>query len=412
MPLSVFNVTEGFGELNAPLIEDWPGVQELSVNAGYRYSSYSTAGAANSYSYGAQWQPIADLRFRATYERAERAPNILEVFTPTSFGTFPGADPCAGSTSGRCADVVNAGTARLDCPDNFCISLGGGNTGLKPEIGETRLFGVVLSPMALNGFTATVDYFNTRVDGFIGSVDPLLTLGGCYGADATAATEAISCPLVHRNAEGQLYAGGYVSAQATNTGFLATKGFDVEANYAWSMSDWGVADAGSFDLNLVGTWLDNLVTETLPGEGSYDCAGLFGAICGEPAPRWRHRLRLTWTSPSDVALSLAWRHTSRVVLDVNTTNPTFESVCGGLCDDAPDGHISAFDYFDLSADWPVRPGLDLRGGVTNVLGREPPIVGSLEFSPSGPPPVSNIDTYPGTYDALGRTFFVAMTLKY
>jgi hypothetical protein len=28
----------------------------------------------------AEWQPIADVRFRETYQRAARAPNILELF--------------------------------------------------------------------------------------------------------------------------------------------------------------------------------------------------------------------------------------------------------------------------------------------------------------------------------------------
>lgn len=66
-----------------------------------------------------------------------------------------------------------------------------------------------------------------------------------------------------------------------------------------------MSGAGALTLNLIVTWLDMLTTEPAPGEGTYNCAGLYGVVCGEPAPRWRHKLRLTWTTPWTIALSLA-----------------------------------------------------------------------------------------------------------
>jgi iron complex outermembrane receptor protein len=407
VPLSGFDVAEGFGEVNIPLIQGRAFVEDMSLNAAYRYSSYNTAGATSTYKYGAQWQPVDDLRLRASYERAARAPNVLELFTPEATDFFQVSDPCATSTSGRCADVVNAGTARLVCPDGACAEQTGGNVRLRPETGDTRTVGVVLTPSFFDGFSATVDYFDIKVSGFISSVSSVITLDGCYGADATAATEAFFCPLVHRNAQGQLYGGGYVSAQTTNTGFLSTRGVDVEANYTSNMDDWGLTGAGSLDVNLVGTYLESLVTESLPGLQTYDCAGLFGVICGEPAPRWRHKLRLTWSSIRDFKLSLDWRHDSSVRLDANTNNPMLNSACSGPCGDVPDNHISSFDYFDVSTDWTVRQGVELRAGVNNLFDREPPAMDSFELGVAG-----DTNTYPGTYDTLGRTIFVGATIKY
>ena len=44
-PRSGFNVVEGFTEVKVPIVQEKPWVEDLSFNAGYRYSSYSTAGS-------------------------------------------------------------------------------------------------------------------------------------------------------------------------------------------------------------------------------------------------------------------------------------------------------------------------------------------------------------------------------
>ncbi|MGH6878910.1 MAG: TonB-dependent receptor domain-containing protein [Rhizomicrobium sp.] len=199
----------------------------------------------------------------------------------------------------------------------------------------------------------------------------------------------------------------------TNTGFLATTGLDLEANYSLQGEDLGLRGAGGATINLIGTWLDTLATEPVPGQGTYDCAGLYGVVCGGPAPRWRHKLRVTWTTPWDWALSLAWRHLSAVDLDANTTNGFLNSACDGPCDDVPDARISSFDYLDAAIDWPLRAGVDLRTGVNNLFGKEPPPVDNVELGITGPSsPFSNVNSYPGSYDAFGRTNFVAATIKY
>ncbi|HEX3943514.1 MAG TPA: TonB-dependent receptor, partial [Rhizomicrobium sp.] len=153
-----FHVAEGFGELRAPLIQNVPFAELLQVEAGYRYSSYSTAGPLTTYKIGAEWQPIDDLRLRATYQRAARAPNILELFTPQTFGGWglgDHGDPCGSDklfTQEQC-DRTNGGrhldgygTPLLDCPDRSCSSIVGGSTDLKPEVGVTKSIGFVLTP--------------------------------------------------------------------------------------------------------------------------------------------------------------------------------------------------------------------------------------------------------------------------
>ena len=429
-PRSGYNVVEGFGEAKIPLIQEMPYVEDLSANAGYRYSSYSIAGSVSAYKDGLEYQPVDDIRFRASYERAVRAPNVLELFSPVNTGLFSGTDPCASSKLGQCASVANAGVAGvLACPANQCNQQTGGNLSLRPEIGDTRSIGAVFTPSFIDGFTATVDYFNINVSHAIAGIGSNIILAQCYGANASAASEARFCPLVQRNSNGQLFGGGFVTNTSQNTGFRHTKGFDFEANYNFNFDSWSMTSGyGALQFAFVGTWLQSYAVEPVPGlsfpstfnaeqvhlNSTYDCAGLYGPTCsvlGGPLPKWRHRLRVTWTTPWDLDLSANWRYLSGVSLEENTTYPLLQhNFCKApaFCSDPVDGTINAFWYLDLAADWAVRTGVDLHAGVNNVFDRLPPALSSAVL-PTG---VGNDNTFPGTYDSMGRTFFIGATIKY
>ena len=415
VPTSGFQVSEGFTEVKIPIAQGLPFVEDLSATGGYRYSSYSIAGAVSSYKDGIEWQPIDDIRFRASFERAVRAPNVLELFSPLNVVLFSGQDPCATTTTGQCASVKNAGNSTLlSCPAGQCNNQVGGSTALKPETAATRTVGLVFTPTFLDGFTATVDYWDIKVAKFVTSVGAPIILTECYGPAATAATEATFCPLVHRNSLGQIYGNGYVVNTTQNTGFLQTDGVDVELNYTTDMADWGMGQVGSIDFNLVGTYLNSSETEPLPAPGSigtYQCAGLFGVTCA-PSPKWRHKFRVTWTSPWDVDVSLDWRHMSGLSFDANQSNPLLDGDCGVPCGDVADNHISSFDWFDLAADWQVREGIDLRAGVTNLFAKDPPYLDTNFVAASSLGFFGNGNTYPGVYNSLGRTIFVGATIKY
>jgi outer membrane receptor protein involved in Fe transport len=406
-----FNVQEGFGELKVPLVEEMPFVEDLSANFGYRYSSYSSAGSVSAYKYGLEYQPVDDFRLRASYERAVRAPNVLELFSPQVPGLFSGQDPCASSTAGACASVPNAGggaSSLLFCPANQCNQLNGGNQSLRPEIGDTRTVGVVFTPSFMDGFTATVDYFNIDVSHDIAPIGSTITLAQCYSPTSSASAVAFFCPLVHRNAAGQLFGGGFVTHTEQNSGRLHTKGLDVEANYNFSFDSFDMTKGyGALQFAFVGTYLESFEIQPLlqlPALGHYDCAGLFGPTCGTPLPKWRHRLRVTWTTPWDLDLSLNYRYLSGIKLDRNTTQPLLHATPFNPAD----ATINDFWYLDFAADWNVRTGVDLHVGVNNVFGRLPPALSSAAI-PTG---VGNDNTYPGTYDSLGRTFFIGATIKY
>jgi len=432
VPTSGFNVTEGFTEVQVPLVEGMNWVESLSLNGGYRYSSYNLAGNVTSYKYGAEWQPIDDIRLRASYQRAVRAPNVLELFGPTTIGLFGGNDPCASqSISGVVAHncetaggfplaqvpANDIGSPLLACVAGQCNRQTGGVATVKPEKSDTRSIGFVFTPTFFDGFTATVDYFDIRIANFLGPINPNAVLASCYGPSATAASQAVACADIHRDASHTIVSQqGYVVDLVTNQGSDQTKGWDFETNYTVSSENLGLPGWGGLNINFFGSWEQKLTVFPITGfEGSYNCAGLYGYTCGSPTPKWRHKLRFTWTSPWDFDLSLQWRYLSGVFLDSNTSNPLLNGACGGTstspapCPDIKDNHISSFNYFDISGNWTISPGVSARAGINNMFDKEPPFIFS---GIAGPSQFGNGNTFPGTYDALGRQFFVGLTVKY
>jgi iron complex outermembrane receptor protein len=157
-------------------------------------------------------------------------------------------------------------------------------------------------------------------------------------------------------------------------------------------------------MNLLGTLTDTFVTQPVTGLGHYDCAGLYGPVCGNPDPHWKHKLRLTWSTPWHFDISGDWRYIGGVKLDFDESNPLLKN---GYYD-AVDEHMAGVSYFDLSGNWRVKDGLTVRAGVTNIFDKDPPI-SSLGAEEVG---VGNGNTFPGVYDALGRQFFIGLTAKF
>jgi len=403
------DVSEVFGEIQIPLADDQPWAYSASIDAAYRRSEYENLGT-DTYKFGADYAPIEDIRFRASYSRAVRAPNVIELFAAQGFGLFDAdRDPCDATTGAVAANCV--GTARhqvtstqstsgaLDSPAGQYNLLGGGNPNLNPEEADTYTYGVVWTPSFVPGFNLSVDYFDIQVDGLVSSVGALNTLNLCYGQN-----DAAACGRITRNAGGQLWVGtGVVQDLNNNIGGLATSGIDFNANYAFDWEDLGVANLGSVQLSFVGTLLNELITDTGLGTASsvYDCAGFYANQCGTPNPEYRHRARATWLTPWDMDLSATWRHYGEVELAVlNAATGTLNN--GGT---RLDRYFDAENYLDLAATWQVMDTVTLRAGVNNVLDNDPQLSYSVGTTGNG-------NTYPQVYDSLGRYFFFGVTANF
>jgi outer membrane receptor protein involved in Fe transport len=409
-----YDVWEAFGEVAIPLVEDATWAKSLELVGGYRISDYDTSGITHTYKYGLTWAPIDDIKFRGSFQRAVRAPSITELFSPVAPGLWGGTDPCAGTTPAltptQCANTgvtpPPGGTYGTvpQCPAAQCSGVFGGNTSLKPEESDTKSFGIVLTPSFLKGFVAQIDYFDIFLDKAIGVPPPAAVLADC----ALNATPA-SCALITRGAGGILFGAGQVSLINQNLGSRQTKGVDIDAN--WKI---GLEEAGSLTFGFVGTWVDEFHFQPVAGSHAFDynCEGTFGVVCGTPTFTWRHSLRTTWSSPFDMDFSVNWRHMGGVELDLNRDNALFNIAgCGAPCGDLSDAFIREFDYFDIMVAWNASENITLRGGINNVLDRDPPILDSNTLGVSSPP-FGNANTYPVVYDSLGREVFISLQTKF
>lgn len=402
------NVEEFYSELQVPLVQDQPLIKELSLNGGIRFSRYSNNNDwVKTYKTELQYAPTSDVKLRGSYNRAVRAANISELYAQQALGNVTAQDPCAGpnpSASLAACQLTGVTAAQYgnipECPADTCVAQGGGNPLLNPEKADTYTTGVVLTPRFLKGFSLTVDYFNIKIEDYIGAVDAQTVIAQCLEMG-----NPFFCSLFHRDPTiGVLFGNdGYIVATNQNTGYLKTSGLDIQTNYMLELEDLLDRDWGRVDFSLIGTWLLEREIEQLPGLGSYDCKGLFGPTCGQPNPNWRHQLRTTWSPPwVDATLSVNWRHLGSVKLSSNTDNPFLSGTPNIV-----NAKIDAYNYIDLAATYTLSENLTLRAGANNLFDKAPPAIAAGLLSSFG-----NGNTYPGVYDPMGMTLFVGATVDF
>lgn len=117
-----------------PLARNAPLLRSLDLNTAIRYAHYSTSGGAWTWKVGLTWEPVDDLRFRATRSRDIRAPNPEDLFGAGLLRSYTITDPFRNgvTTSGVPFTAV-------------------GNPNLTPEKADTTVVGVVYRPSWLPG---------------------------------------------------------------------------------------------------------------------------------------------------------------------------------------------------------------------------------------------------------------------
>jgi len=398
------STTELFGEARIPLVTKGL-VQRLAFEGGFRKSWYHNGRSrfsTNAYKLAFDLTPVTGLRFRASQQRANRAPNVQELFTPAQAGSFD-RDRCAGVTpdasEAQCAltGVMPGQYGHiLAAPSSVLAynSVIGGNVELQPEIATTRTIGLVLEPRILRNLNLTLDWWDIDLDGAIAEVGAQSIMNNCL-----ATGDPFFCNRIHRDPNGSLWLGnGHVDDRQANIGSQRVRGIDIGADYSARTGRLGSAHF-EFRGSYVLRWITDKGGLSMP----YDCVGLFGDPCGIQ-PRWKHVARATWDTPFGHSLSINWRHTSGVTLAA--LDPKFN-----LTDSvsAANTKLAAQDYFDLSARFRIRKELELRLGVNNIFDRQPPLVVRNTAAGAGP---ANGNTYPEWYDALGRYIFASVTMSF
>lgn len=398
------NVTEMFVEFRVPLVQGKTGARDLTFETGYRYSDYELSGGVDTYKFGLQWSPVEDVRLRASFNHAIRAPSLIELFNPqtvTNTSIFS-VDPCAGaSPTATLAQCQRTGMTAAQygftpqCPAAQCSVLLGGNENLDPEVADTMSVGFTLTPSALPDFSLSVDWYEIEVEDIIASIPLNTSFDGCLNG-----TNLAYCANVVRTPFGTLFGdtiagGGFIVGTNANVAMATFAGVDIQGSYRFDIGRFGSLAATLNAVKIMDT-----KTLPLPGEHEYDCAGLYGNFCGPAVPDWRHTLRLSWQSPMDIQASLQWRYISSVTHEGNTDDPTlggFPVVLGGK--------LGARSYLDLTGTWDISEQYTVRVGINNVLDQDPPLV-DTDISGPGTP-----NTW-GPYDTLGRQVFFALTGRF
>ena len=408
-----FNVKELFTEVRIPIANNsW--VYDFNITGGYRYSDYSTGAQTDTYKIEGEFAPIRDIRIRGGYNRAVRAPTVQDFFAPQRVALDGSTDPCSGAPIaagdvGCLASGLSVGQVGDIAPNpaNQYNGLIGGNPNLLPETADTYTVGAVFQPRFIPGFSASVDYFHIKVKGAIQGIGADTILQNCNRTTA----DPFLCSLVNRDASGSLWrsSGGFVTDLSQNIGGVQTSGIDVQANYTRE-----IGSIGRAGLSFVGTYLDELITDTGVGAVStFDCVNLYGNVCGTPNPEWRHQARLSFDLPSGMGASVRWRYFAPVTLDALNSNPNLNNTSntgpapGGVARPG-EARFAAQSYIDLALTWEIGDHYNFRLGANNVFDRAPPLTGS-QACPAGS---CNGNAFAQTYDALGRYIYAGVTLDF
>ncbi|MBB6094580.1 outer membrane receptor protein involved in Fe transport [Povalibacter uvarum] len=398
------NVNDIFTEINVPLVQDKAFAQQLGLELAYRYSDYGDSVSTDTYKIGADWAPVEDIRFRASFQRAVRAANIVELFTAQGFNLFDmDGDPCgfalrnaANAPSEEACEATGVDPSQyqspvLDSPAGQYNFTQGGNRNLVPEESDTMSYGFVFTPGFAPGLSVSVDYFDIEVTQLVSTYGAENTLNSCYQLN-----DQVACDRIIRNPEnGTLWVGeGNVLDLNTNIGGLETSGVDLNIGYA-SLQ---MGNMGSLNLNLTATYLIDLITDLgTPGAEPFDCTGYFVGACVSSLttavnPELRTRTRIGWATPWNVDLALTHRYISAVEMYQAPANRI-------------DRKLEAEHYFDIFGSWQALENTTIRMGINNVLDNDPSLNASVGTTGNG-------NTYPQVYDALGRYVFAGLTVTF
>ncbi len=400
-----FDVIEGFGELDVPLIKDQPGVHSLDLQLAGRVGNYSTIGTIVSYNIGGSYSPNPDMRFRAQYSRSQRAPTITEFFS-LARGDFDNlADPCDGLNpdgtgltgpnatifAANCLTEVgiqaffanpdNAGSP-FDANDGSVFGPNAGNNQLNEETADTFTIGLILAPEAFSNFSIIIDYYHINIEGAIGTVSTQDTADLCYAA--TVFPNNRFCDVITRDAStGEVVE---VINREENLNSRLAEGIDFTLNYDFDPK----IIPGDFDFKIVyALSLSNeRVFEGLNGPEFAD----FNGEIGDPIDRFRARLGWNW---NDFRFSYVWNYQSGGVDDNEISvsdNAFFETGSQSFHD------IYAQYGFDN------KFNTQIFGGVRNLLNDFGPVVPTNLPNGSGNTRniVSNVNS------PIGREFYIGV----
>lgn len=408
-----YNVKETFAEIIAPLITNRPFFHSLTLEAGARYSDYSTSGNSFTWKVGGSYEPVPSLKIRGSYNRATRAPNIGELFAPLvtgldnlsqdpCFGNLPLLDPnlaavclAQGAPPGQIGLIAQPAAGQINVTS-------GGNPNLDVERATTYTIGAVFQPEFIPGFTASIDYYDIKVTDAITSPTVGDVINACFPVTASSATDP-ACTGIRRNPltgglDGSTSNTPGLPFGLSNLGRITTNGIDLALNYRRNL---GFAKLA---LAFNGNWTDSAKFQATPTSVNRECVGFYSVNCGSIQPEYSFNQRTTLSfGPMDV--SLLWRYIHEVEYEPLALQDDIDAGGGPL---EKFRSIPTEHYFDLSTRFGITEHFTLTLTVQNLLDNQPKLVGSS----IGTTAFNSGNIYPSTYDPLGRRYAAGVRLRF
>lgn len=442
-----YNVREVYGELLVPLLHDIPFVESFGLELGARYSDYNTTGGSWTYKILGDWEVTDWLRLRGGFNRAERAPNIAELFQASSqiFGFSSLGDLCSQRSTYRisanptaagglasdvqavCSAVMDrtggagTGAAYYGRPASAQPAPGGGfawtnavgNPDLKPEQADTWTAGMVLrSPFSapmLNRLRLSLDWWNIKLSDAIGlqsagialqqCLDPFYNTAvtGAAGNAAQAQTAAANpfCAGIRYDPAPILGAANF-DVTYVNAGEVDIAGIDAQLDWAADVGP------GTLTVNALVNYYLHYKSRELASNPLVDYVGTLGTSQNGLNPgAFEYRVLTTigyGIGPARV--SLQWQHLPSVEQEAAAVGPT------------PFTGYPAYDLFNLNMTYDLTQDVGLRFGIDNLLNKAPPI-GNVNTSAN-----LSLGQLPGGgfnsqfYDTIGRRFYLGANIQF
>jgi iron complex outermembrane receptor protein len=419
------SVKEGYAELLIPLLKDLPGIRNLELELGGRYSEYTTGQNVPTYKIQLSWEPLSWLRARGGYNRAERTPNIAELYTTTTVSsqlTGIGFDPCSTTVAASlpqsntasnpdraklqalCSAQINAwgseSSSTFHADPNAFNPVGGvltfaGDPNLKSEKGDTWTAGLVFNspfehPLAQR-ITATVDWYSIKIKDPIDVLTGQLILNSCFNVDGSNPSYSLSdpsgyCALIERDpTSGAIRT---VQAKYANIGAIGVAGIDTAINWSASMAELGLASLpGRLSVNLGANFLTDQSQPVTVGGAVRNFAGYVGAS----KVRTNSTFGYSWND-SRVSLTWLFRKGTGGLLANNTPSPT---VVGYPSD----------SLFNLTGGTKFGP-VDVSLSISNLLNKKPDQGGYFTADTTG-----GFGTFDPYGDLVGRRYSLGVSMK-
>lgn len=388
------SVQSGYGELLVPIVspeQTIPLVHRLDLSISGRYDHYSDFGNTSNPKFGANWEVIEGLKFRANYAQSFVAPALTSRGVPTGPWGITGESSLGGGPTNlsistatypqalQLPGCAGLATCVIGTTSIQGLQINGGNKDLRPQLGKSWAFGGDYSPTFVPGLRLSATWWHNEIAGAItaptaalavnaAGLNSLLTIFPTGATQSQITALAAGLPLQTTIPSTTYFIYNFQQRNALN---LWVEGIDFDASYSFHTS------VGRFDLQTGGSYKTRFDQQVGAGGAIFSVLNTTGFNTTFPSIQFEMRSGATWTSNYGLAVNLAWSHTgSYKNWGASPLNPITKSAqgipTGGgdtvAANDTFDGHV-AYD-FQNKAGW--ASGLQVYVDVQNMFDKAPP----------------------------------------